>query len=230
MLKFKNVSSGYHDTTIIQDLTLNINAGEFIALLGRNGVGKTTLLRTLFGLCPMFEGAIVVEGTTLRTVRTEKIAREGFSLLPDDRGVFEKLTVDENLQLARRKGYRPEVDILELFPLLTERQNQLAGSLSGGQKQQLGIARAILAGSKFIAIDEMSQGLQPNIAHATMTALRHLVDEQEITVLIVEQSPALPVEYCGRIIGMVKGQVSLDEPVKAIQQDLDQLTDLLIVT
>lgn len=230
MLKFKNVSSGYHDTTIIQDLTLNINAGEFIALLGRNGVGKTTLLRTLFGLCPMFEGAIVVEGTTFRTVRTEKIAREGFSLLPDDRGVFEKLTVDENLQLARRKGYRPEVDILELFPLLTERQNQLAGSLSGGQKQQLGIARAILAGSKFIAIDEMSQGLQPNIAHATMTALRHLVDEQEITVLIVEQSPALPVEYCGRIIGMVKGQVSLDEPVKAIQQDLDQLTDLLIVT
>jgi len=230
MLKFKNVSSGYHDTTIIQDLTLNINAGEFIALLGRNGVGKTTLLRTLFGLCPMFEGAIVVEGTTLRTVRTEKIAREGFSFLPDDRGVFEKLTVDENLQLARRKGYRPEVDILELFPLLTERQNQLAGSLSGGQKQQLGIARAILAGSKFIAIDEMSQGLQPNIAHATMTALRHLVDEQEITVLIVEQSPALPVEYCGRIIGMVKGQVSLDKPVKAIQQDLDQLTDLLIVT
>lgn len=230
MLKFENVSSGYHDTTIIQDLTLNINVGEFIALLGRNGVGKTTLLRTLFGLCPMFEGAIVVEGTTLRTVRTEKIAREGFSFLPDDRGVFEKLTVDENLQLARRKGYRPEVDILELFPLLTERQNQLAGSLSGGQKQQLGIARAILAGSKFIAIDEMSQGLQPNIAHATMTALRHLVDEQEITVLIVEQSPALPVEYCGRIIGMVKGQVSLDEPVKAIQQDLDQLTDLLIVT
>lgn len=230
MLKFENVSSGYHDTTIIQDLTLNINVGEFIALLGRNGVGKTTLLRTLFGLCPMFEGAIVVEGTTLRTVRTEKIAREGFSFLPDDRGVFEKLTVDENLQLARRKGYRPEVDILELFPLLTERQNQLAGSLSGGQKQQLGIARAILAGSKFIAIDEMSQGLQPNIAHATMTALRHLVDEQKITVLIVEQSPALPVEYCGRIIGMVKGQVSLDEPVKAIQQDLDQLTDLLIVT
>lgn len=230
MLKFENVSSGYHDTTIIQNLTLNINAGEFIALLGRNGVGKTTLLRTLFGLCPMFEGAIVVEGTTFRTVRTEKIAREGFSFLPDDRGVFEKLTVNENLQLARRKGYRPEVDILELFPLLTERQNQLAGSLSGGQKQQLGIARAILAGSKFIAIDEMSQGLQPNIAHATMTALRHLVDEQEITVLIVEQSPALPVEYCGRIIGMAKGQVSLDEPVKAIQQDLDQLTDLLIVT
>src|SRR5699024_1813870 len=216
--------------TIIHDLTLNIVAGEFIALLGRNGVGKTTLLRTLFGLCPIFEGALVIEGRTFQTVRTEKIAREGFSFLPDDRGVFEELTVDENLQLARCKDYEPNVDIFELFPLLTERHAQLAGSLSGGQKQQLGIARAILAGSTFIAIDEMSQGLQPNIAHATMSALRHLVDNQAVTVLVVEQSPALPIEYCDRVIGMVKGQISLDKPVEAIEQDLDQLTDLLIVT
>lgn len=230
MLKFENVSSGYHDTTIVQDLTLHIEAGEFVALLGRNGVGKTTLLRTLFGICSIFSGAIVIEGVAFKTIRTEKLARQGFSFLPDDRGVFETLTVQENLQLARRKDYEPAVDILELFPLLTERHTQLAGSLSGGQKQQLGIARAILAGSKFIAIDEITQGLQPNIAHATMNALRYLVDEHQLSVLIVEQSPTLPLEYCDRVIGMAKGRISLDEPVTAIQQNLNQLTDLLIVT
>lgn len=230
MLKFEDVRSGYHDTTIIQNLTLNIDAGEFVALLGRNGVGKTTLLRTLFGICPLFSGAIRVEGTTFHTIRSEKLARAGFSFLPDDRGVFEKLSVEENLLLARQKSYKPSVDVLDLFPLLTERRTQLAGSLSGGQKQQLGIARAILAGHKFIAIDELSQGLQPNIAHATMEALRQLVDEQHISVLIVEQSPTLPLEFCDRIIGMVKGRITLDESATAIQENVDQLTDLLIVT
>ena len=230
MLEFKDVSSVYHDTRIIQNLSLSVESGEFVALLGRNGVGKTTLLRTLFGICPIFEGAVVVDGTTLRSIRSEKMARAGYSFLPDDRGVFEQLTVEENLVLARHKTYKPAVDVLELFPLLTERRTQLAGSLSGGQKQQLGIARAMLAGHKFIAIDEISQGLQPNIAHATMQALRHLVDEHQISVLIVEQSPTLPLEYCDRVIGMVKGRISLDQPVAALQQEPDQLTDLLIVT
>lgn len=230
MLQFENISSGYQDTTIIRDLSLHINRGEFLAVLGRNGVGKTTLLRTLFGICPIFNGEIIVEGAHHRTIRTEKLARQGFSFLPDDRGVLEKLTVDENLQLARRKDYLPAVDVLELFPLLTERKHQLSGSLSGGQKQQVGIARAILAGSKFIAIDEMSQGLQPNITHATMAALRQLVTEHNISVMIVEQNPTLPLQYCDRIIGMVKGSISLDEPVEVVQEHQDQLTDLLIVT
>jgi ABC-type branched-subunit amino acid transport system ATPase component len=149
--------------------------------------------------------------------------------MPDDRGVFPTMTVEENLQLARRRGYEPPVDVYSLFPLLTERAAQPAGQMSGGQKQQVGIARSILAGEELIAIDEFSQGLQPSLAQAALQALREVAAAGK-AVLFIEQGPALPLDYADRAVGMVKGRIVLDEPITRLREDQSSLTELLVIS
>ncbi|WP_258934262.1 ATP-binding cassette domain-containing protein [Nesterenkonia pannonica] len=229
MLNVTDLVAGYRDATVIHGLNLHLRAYEMTAVLGRNGVGKSTLLKSIFGLCRITSGDVMAEDQWVRPGRPELLARRGFSFMPDDRGVFSTLTVEENLRLARRKDYTPPVDVTELFPLLNERASQQAGSLSGGQKQQVGIARAILQGSRMVVIDEFSQGLQPSISRAALLAFRQLC-ETGVSVVIVEQSPALPLEHCDRIVGMSKGQVVLDRTVAEVEAEPSELNDLLIVT
>jgi ABC-type branched-subunit amino acid transport system ATPase component len=228
MLELTNLAAGYGKTRVLDGVTLSIRSGETTALLGRNGVGKTTLLRSIFGLCDVHDGYVSLDGTRIPSGKPEALARRGLSYMPDDRGVFPSLTIQENLQLARRRGYTPPVDIYSLFPLLTERADQPAGQLSGGQKQQVGIARAILAGERLIAIDEFSQGLQPSLSHAALQALRTLA-AAGTAVVFVEQGPALPMEYADRVVGMLKGRIVLDEHTDALRENQGPLTDLLVV-
>jgi ABC-type branched-subunit amino acid transport system ATPase component len=228
MLELINLAAGYGKTRVIDDVSLSIRSGEVTALLGRNGVGKTTLLRSIFGLCDIHNGHIRVDDAQIAAGKPEALARRGLTYMPDDRGVFPSLTVRENLQLARRKGYEPPVDVFSLFPLLTERAEQPAGQLSGGQKQQVGIARAILAGERLIAIDEFSQGLQPSLSHSALQALR-AVAATGTAVVFVEQGPALPMEYADRVVGMLKGRIVLDNPTESLRENQDALTDLLVV-
>lgn len=228
MLELMNLVAGYGKTRIVDGVSVSFRAGEVTALLGRNGVGKTTLLRSIFGLCDIHDGRVLVDGARIPVGRPEFMARRGLSYMPDDRGVFPSLTVQENLQLARRRGYEPPVDVHGLFPLLAERADQPAGQLSGGQKQQVGIARAVLAGERFIAIDEFSQGLQPSLSHAALQALR-AVAATGTAVVFVEQGPALPMEYADRVVGMLKGRIVLDEPTVALRGNQGPLTDLLVV-
>ncbi|MGN6132089.1 MAG: ABC transporter ATP-binding protein [Nocardioidaceae bacterium] len=229
MLEIRQLVSGYRDTKIIDSLDLTVSAGEVVCLLGRNGVGKSTLLRSLFGLCNVHGGEICLDGIRVGPAAPERMARLGLSFLPDDRGVLSNLTIAQNLHLARRVGYTPEVDVLELFPLLSDRANQPAGELSGGQKQQVGLARAILGGSRLIVVDEFSQGLQPSLAKATLEALCVLA-KSGVMVLLVEQSPELPLQFADRILGMLKGRIVLDEPTAKMRIDPQDLTDLLVVT
>ncbi|MCU1442543.1 MAG: hypothetical protein JWQ59_693 [Cryobacterium sp.] len=229
MVKIENLSAGYGKTRVVVDVSLEIARGEVVALLGRNGVGKTTLLRAMFGLCDVFSGAMSIDGQSLPLGRPEMLARHGMTLLPDDRGVFPSLTIEENLRLAERGDYFPPLDVRTLFPLLVERRGQPAGQLSGGQKQQLGIARAILAGERLIVIDELSQGLQPSLAQAALAALRDLA-ATGVSVLYVEQGPRYPLAYSDRIIGMVKGRLVLDRRSNELRSDPLALTDLLVVS
>lgn len=229
MLAIENLTAGYAKTAVVDDVSITLQAGTVTALLGRNGVGKTTLLRAIFGLCDRHSGTLSIDGKELPAGRAEVPARHGMTLLPDDRGVFPSLTISENLRLARRKGYRPAVDVLELFPLLVERADQPAGQLSGGQKQQVGIARAVLAGERFIAIDELSQGLQPSLAQATLEALR-VIASTGVGVLFVEQGPRYPLAYADRILGMVKGRIVLDRLGAEMRTDPTAVTDLLVVS
>ncbi|HEX7297583.1 MAG TPA: ATP-binding cassette domain-containing protein [Solirubrobacteraceae bacterium] len=228
MFEIRGLASGYRETRVVNGVDLLLAPGEMLAILGRNGVGKTTLLKSVFGLCAIFSGEVRLDGRTLPLRRPAQMARLGLTLLPDDRGVFPSLTVEQNLALARRKGYVPPVDVYEIFPLLKERGGQAAGLLSGGEKQQVGIARAILAGSRLIAVDEFSQGLQPSLVHAAAGALRDLA-ATGVSVMIVEQGPDLPLRYCDRIVGMLKGRITFDALVPELRHSPDVLTDLLVV-
>lgn len=229
MLEIRSLTSGYREARVVHGVDLTLERGQMLAMLGRNGVGKTTLLKSVFGLCTVFSGEIWLDGRKLPTGRPARMAKEGLTLLPDDRGVFPSLTVDQNLTLARREDYSPVVDVYELFPLLRERGRQAAGLLSGGEKQQVGIARAILAGSRLIAIDEFSQGLQPSVAHAALQALQR-VAASGVAVMLVEQSPELPLRYCDRIAAMLKGRVTFDALAADLQRSPEALTDLLVVS
>jgi ABC-type branched-subunit amino acid transport system ATPase component len=229
MLEVHEIVSGYKDTRVVNGVDLSLPRGQVVAILGRNGAGKTTFLKSVFGLCTVFSGAVRLDGRELPLGRPAYIARQGLSLLPDDRGVFPSLTVGQNLRLARRRGYTPPVDVHDLFPLLTDRAGQPAGQLSGGEKQQVGIARAILAGRRLVAIDEFSQGLQPSLVHAALGALRELA-ATGVSVLLVEQSPDLPLRYCDHIVGMLKGRITFDQPAEELRASPEVLTDLLVVS
>lgn len=228
MLVLDHISAGYGKTRVVDDVSLEIRAGEVVALLGRNGMGKTTLLRSMFGLCDVYAGGLSLDGDALALGRPERLAQRGLAFMPDDRGVLPSLTIEENLRLARRRDYTPAVDVFALFPLLKERLRQPAGELSGGQKQQVGLARAMLAGKRLIVIDEFSQGLQPSIAKDALEALRTIA-ATGVAVLLVEQGPQLPLAHADRILGMVKGRVVFDEPVTELRANPDPLTNLLVV-
>jgi ABC-type branched-subunit amino acid transport system ATPase component len=229
MFEIRDLISGYGEARVVNGVNLDVEPGEMVAILGRNGVGKTTLLKSVFGLCGVFEGEVRFDGEVLPRSRPAQLARRGLTLLPDDRGVFPSLTIEQNLQLARRRDYSPPVDVREIFPVPRARSGQAAGLLSGGEKQQVGLARAMLAGSRLIFIDEFSQGLQPSLVHDAMAALT-AVAESGVAVILVEQSPELPLRYCHRIVGMLKGRISFDASSSHLRDSPQELTDLLVVS
>jgi ABC-type branched-subunit amino acid transport system ATPase component len=228
MLETRNLSSGYGEARVINNVSLSLGPGDTVAILGRNGVGKTTFLKSVFGLCDVHEGAIFLDGRTVPSKRPEYLASRGISLMPDDRGVFATLTIEENLRVARRADYTPAVDVRELFPLLKDRPAERAGVLSGGQKQQLGIARAILAGKRLIAIDELSQGLSPSVVSDVISSLNQLA-LSGVAVVIVEQTPSIALSLCDRIIVMLDGHIILDEGKEALENSPKRLDELLVV-
>ncbi|MGW4470231.1 ABC transporter ATP-binding protein [Nonomuraea sp. NPDC004354] len=223
MLELTSVCGGYGQAAVVRDVTLTVAPGEMVALLGRNGTGKTTLLRTVFGLADRQGGDVRLDGRPVVPGRPDLLARRGAALMPEDRGVFPTLTVAENLRLAVRRDFTPAVDPRELFPLLTERHGQAAGTLSGGQKQQLGIARAILSGRSLIAVDELTQGLQPSLVRDVLEALATIAGTG-VPVVAVDQHAGLLLDRCGRAVVMEAGQVVFDGPSDPrTRQDLERL-------
>lgn len=209
MLELTDLSGGYGEAGVVRGVTTRVAAGEIVALVGRNGMGKSTLLRTVFGLADRQGGTVVFDGRPVPAGRPHQLARRGAALLPEDRGVFPSLSIADNLKLAARKDYRPAVDPHDVYPLLAERAGQPAGTLSGGQKQQLGIARAMLSGRSMIVVDELTQGLQPSVVHDTLDALTRLA-AAGIAILLVDQHAGLLVEHCHRALVMESGRIVLD--------------------
>lgn len=225
-LQMTDAVAGYGHTQVLRRVNLSVARNEVVALLGRNGMGKTTLLRTIAGQIPLTAGSFTLDDRSYSG--SERLARAGLAFVPDDRGVFSTLTVDENLRLAHRRGYEPPVEVADIFPVIRERAQVKAGDLSGGQKQQLAIARAMLHGSRLIVIDEMSQGLQPSLVRAVLDAARTLASAG-VATFFVDQSPELPLAHCDRILGMEKGAIVLDEPAERLREDPDRLGSLLVV-
>ncbi|MGW0820092.1 ABC transporter ATP-binding protein [Streptomyces sp. NPDC002845] len=226
MLRLDGLCGGYGQAAVVRDVTLRVAPGERVALLGRNGTGKTTLLRTVFGLADRQGGGVRLAGRAVPPGRPELPARWGAALMPEDRGVFPTLTVAENLRLAVRRGFVPAVDPHEIFPLLTERSRQPAGTLSGGQKQQLGIARAMLSGQSLIVVDELTQGLQPSVVQQVLDALS-LIAATGVAVVTVDQHTGLLGDRWDRAVVMEAGRVVFDGPSTA--QNREELDRLLTI-
>ena len=191
MLKIEKLNQFYGESHTLWDVDLDVLSGTCTCLMGRNGVGKTTLLKSIMGLLPVSSGSVFFDGNELADKPAELRARKGIGYVPQGREIFTQLSVEENLQvalLAREDGLNeiPEL-IFEAFPVLKEMLNRRGGDLSGGQQQQLAIGRALTLNPKILILDEPTEGIQPNIVHQIGDIITFLNKEKGITILLVEQ-------------------------------------------
>jgi ABC-type branched-subunit amino acid transport system ATPase component len=229
LLEARDIVGGYGAIRIVNGVSFALGAGETLALLGRNGVGKTTLLRTLMGLADRFSGSLAIDGQTIAPRDPRRLARLGITFVPDDRGVFPRLTVAENITLARRCAYAAgPVDVFALFPDLARRRDQPAGTLSGGQQQQLAIARALSVGPRLLIVDELSQGLQPSIVQSLTQALVEVTRQHQLALMLVDQNPQLAMHICEKVMVMQRGEVVASGASATLSTD-ESFLDLLIV-
>ncbi|HCS65174.1 MAG TPA: urea ABC transporter ATP-binding subunit UrtE [Cellvibrio sp.] len=226
MLNIKNINQYYGQSHILWDLSLNIKQGTCGCLIGRNGVGKTTLLKCITGLLPVRDGSIQLNGYDINKLSTESRARGGIGFVPQGREIFPLLTVEENLKIslgARKDKSRfiPGL-IYELFPVLKEMKHRRGGDLSGGQQQQLAIGRALVLDPKLLILDEPTEGIQPNVVRDIGDVIRKLNRELGLTVLLVEQKLPFARRVADDFFIMEKGSVVATGPIAELKDDLVQ--------
>jgi branched-chain amino acid transport system ATP-binding protein len=227
LLRVESVRVEYGQIPAISDVSLEVDAGEIVALLGPNGAGKTTLLNTIAGLLAPSAGRIEFDGREVSRIRGDLVARRGISLVPEGRGIFPALSVEDNLRMG---GYWAGDDLAEriagveeYFPILSLRRRQQAGSLSGGEQQQLAIARALMAQPRLLMLDEMSLGLAPRVVAELFGILRRIHDDGT-AVLIVEQQVPQAVALAQRVYVLQRGRVVLSGSSAEVGADAGQLS------
>jgi branched-chain amino acid transport system ATP-binding protein len=215
LLEARGLRTGYGRLPVVFNVDLEIKEGEIVALLGANGAGKTTTLRALSGMVPLMAGEVCLDGKSLKGSTPDTIARDGVIHVPQGRGIFPNLRVDETLRLAcamarvrRAEADARVADMYALFDRLYERRTQLAGTMSGGEQQMLAIARGLIMKPRLLMIDEMSQGLAPTIVQDLFSIVRSL-PEQGVSVLIVEQFVTHALAVASRAYVLEKGEVAL---------------------
>lgn len=217
MLEVSKLSVGYKGVQVIWDVSFNVEEGELVALVGSNGAGKSTILKTISGVLKVISGDIVFKGESLVGVQAHKVVAKGLAYIPEGRRVFPYMTVKENLELGAyiesdNNKVKQSLDrVFELFPKLKERQSQMAGTFSGGEQQMLVIGRALMSAPKFLMIDEPSLGLQPTIVNLVYEAIETL-HKQGITILLVEQNVQKSLEIASRGFVLENGRISLAGP------------------
>ncbi|MDX1776652.1 MAG: ABC transporter ATP-binding protein [Desulfobulbales bacterium] len=228
MLKVRNLEAGYGKLRVLKRISMHVDPGEIVTIIGANGAGKTTLLHTITGLVKVGSGEIVFKDRDLRRISAEKIVYLGCSLVPEGRQVFSTMTVRENLLLggyvqAKRSGTNVDsemVRVYELFPVLQERQNQLAGTLSGGEQQMLAMGRAMMAKPSLIMMDEPSTGLAPLIVKSIFQVIIRLREEGN-TVLLVEQNAKAALGIADRGYVLETGKIILQGAAEDLLQNRD---------
>ena len=215
LLRVVGLEAGYGPMSVLHEVTLEVASGEIVAVIGANGVGKTTLLRAISGIVPVRAGEITLDGRPLAGLSSEQIVRRGISHVPERRELFASMTVQENLELGaynrRRRENRPEVErdlrlMGEIFPILGARRRQLAGTLSGGEQQMLALARGLMSRPRLLLLDEPSLGLAPLMVQEVLRVVR-LLREMGRTVLLVEQNAQGALQVADRAYLMETGRV-----------------------
>jgi len=232
LLAIDDLHTAYGLSRVLFGISLDIAAGECVCLLGRNGVGKTTTIRSVMGLVPPTSGRIVWKGTDIGGWSPHRVARAGIGYVPEDRRVFAELTVWENLDVAARAAGRPGrwsiAAVYELFPVLRELRNRPGGFLSGGEQQMLTIARTLMGNPELLLLDEPSEGLAPLVVEALLAKIREL-KEQGLTILLAEQGVDFSLALADRVYVLEKGAVRYTGAAAALKSDpalLDRLMAL----
>ena len=226
MLNVQNLSFSYGEVQVLRGIDLNVPAETIVSVMGRNGVGKTTLMNNIVGLLKPTTGSIQIGDRELVGVSTHRRIRAGLAYVPQGRMIFPKLTVEENLRvgLSARTDRLTQVpdEIYELFPILKEMGKRMGGDLSGGQQQQLAIGRALVTDPKVLILDEPTEGIQPNIIQQIGAVLRKLVETRRMTILIVEQYLDFVREFCQQFYIMNRGEIVAHGETGALSQGMIQ--------
>jgi branched-chain amino acid transport system ATP-binding protein len=229
LLALDDVSAGYGDSVVLEGISLTMREGESLALLGRNGVGKTTLLVTLMGLTRLHGGSIRWRGADIARVPTHLRAHAGLGWVPQERFMFPSLTVEEHLTVVARPGPWTVEKVYEVFPRLQERRANMGNQLSGGEQQMLAIARALMTNPTLLLLDEPMEGLAPIIVQELTRVIRRLVSETGMAVIVVEQHARLALSLTQRAIVLDRGRIVHQSDSASLLQDREALNRLVAV-
>lgn len=227
MLEVSDLHSGFGRIPIVRGLSMHLKAGELLGVLGHNGAGKTTMLRTIAGFLPTTSGQIQIEGKAVGKMPPHARARLGLGYVPQGRQIFPTLTVMENLEIAARRGKRPIDEVLEIFPRIKRLLDRPGGALSGGEQQILALARCLCTRPKILLLDEPTEGIQPSIIEEIIETLQTICKSEGLTVLLVEQNLECLSALAERILVLHRGTI-IKELTQDEAHDRDILSQLLM--
>ncbi len=227
-LEVTSLRTGYGQTVVLEDVSFTLPLRGALAVLGRNGVGKTTLLASIMGHSTFHAGSIVYRGKPIHALPVHERARLGIGYVPQTRDVFLSLTVEENLAVAARPGRWPMARVYELFPRLAERRSHMGNQISGGEQQMLSIGRALMGDPALLLLDEPLEGLAPIIVQALLQSIKRLIEEEALTVILVEQSAKLALEVTQQALVLNRGRIAYAGASAELLADPERLSALVM--
>ena len=230
LLRIENLRAGYGEAVVLPDMSLRLPEGQVLALLGRNGTGKTTLINSIVGVTRRFGGAIRLAGRDVTAMRPDQRARAGIGWVPQERNIFRSLTVEENMTAVAQAGPWTVEKVYEMFPRLKERRNNFGNQLSGGEQQMLAVGRALTLNPKVLLLDEPTEGLAPIIVEELLRALGTITRGSGICSVIVEQNAQKILGLADRVVILERGAIVHDAASHALKADSAVLERFLGVT
>jgi branched-chain amino acid transport system ATP-binding protein len=227
LLSIENLRAGYGEAVVLPDMTLRLKEGEVLALLGRNGTGKTTLINSIVGVTRRFGGKVALAGRDLTAMRPDQRARAGIGWVPQERNIFRSLTVEENMTAVAQTGSWTVSRVYDMFPRLKERRNNFGNELSGGEQQMLAVGRALTLNPKVLLLDEPTEGLAPIIVEELLRALGSITREGGICSIIVEQNARKILSLADRAVILERGAIVHEAASHALRADASALERFL---